>query len=355
MSARAAAAPSESRVALALPSCEPADFSRADLRAAVALELGTSGLVLAPDAEPGAEPDVRAALDTTCEHGASIALRAAWHGKSGERSLRVDELPRAARPRALALALAELLAGLRSPDDVPPENVELAESTPASTDHESAPPASTSASAAPPPAPSATKPRAPPGAAEHAAPAPGTVDDHDRATLARTRASRHAVTPRHALAVSPEFRSFEFQTNTAGVRARYDFGDWGLGVATLFGHESGSLGVASALIVHGFLERRVTLLGHPDGPWLTLGPRAGIGVVEVHSTANPGALDTTVAEPYLDLASFLEFSTDAGLFRFGLRAELGYALGLIALEDDRRLASYAGPFGGVLLDVRCAL
>jgi hypothetical protein len=292
------------------------------VRTAVALELDSSGFVLTSE-DDADEHSVRAALLTSCEPDALLELRAEWGGRSGERSLRLSELPRAARSRTIALALAELLAGLRSPEDVAPESVELAATAPKSE---------------------------PTSVSDDRAIDRDASFARDTSPERRVERGQAAQTLTNTMAVSAELRSFELQTNTEGLRVHWDFGSWGVGVATLFGGETGQLGVASALIVHGYVEKHLSLVGRPEAAWLTLGPRAGLGVVRVSSTANPGALDATVAEPYLDLASFLEFSTRLSAFRFGARVELGYALGLVALEDDQRLASYAGPFGCVLLD-----
>jgi hypothetical protein len=328
------------------------------VRAAAALELGTSGLALAPDDDPDSTSEIRASIRATCEEHAALELRAEWGDKSGERSLSVSELPVAVRPRAIALALAELLAGLHAPAESAPESVELAESSSRNGDG-GAPLADSTATASPSPAPAARATAARAAAPDHsstsaslephAAPERDTAPERDSGRTDRARFGERAI------AMSAELRSFEFQTNTAGFRAHYDFAGWGIGIATLFGHESGTLGNASALVMHAYGEKRVSLLGRADATWLTLGPRAGLGFVHVTSTANPGALDTSVSDPYLDLAGFLELSTHLGPFRLGARGELGYARGLIALEDARRLASYAGPFGGVLLDVASLL
>jgi hypothetical protein len=338
-----------------LPSCEPVGFSRAEVRAAVALELGTSGLAL--ETEPGDNPeqDILATIHTTCEPGAMLELHAEWGAKTGERTLQIADLPPAARARAIALALAELLAGLRSPDDVAAENVEL-EDTPRTGDRNAAGPAHDSAASAAPArteSSGGTKPSDPARTASTTSMA-GTFEGDDAAD--RDAGRREPVRPRRpALALSGEFRSFEFQSNTLGMRLHYDFSRFGVGFATLLGNEAGTLGVESAIILHAYFEGRVTLLGRPDATCLALGPRAGLGVVEVRSTPNPGALGTTVAEPYVDLASFLELSQQFAPFRVGARLELGYALGMVALEDNRRLASYAGPFGSVVLDVAWVL
>ncbi len=319
VSALAAAAESPSRVVLLLPSCEEPGLSSSDVRTALELELHASELA-------SLDRDLLLRVDSSCDAETSLRLHALWGRKALDRELRVQELPEPARARALALAAAELLTALRSPDRVEPEKIVLDEAAPAA------------------PTPTPTPKRA--GAEDTDAPSPDTDRELARDN-ARVRSKRRA----RSLGASLELRDFALETAMAGARVHYDWGKVGLGLSALFARQSESLGSVSALVLHGLFDWRLAELPFTASTSLIGGARGGFGVVSVSSKATAGALDTTVADPYLDLAAFSEVGTLLSRTRVALRVEVGYALGMTALQNEREIASYAGPFGVVLVDV----
>src|SRR5262249_22253661 len=120
--AQAHAQPAPARVRLVLPACETA-FDGAELVRVLRIELGADGVreVIVGEAE-GTLATIK--LDATpCSAEArevTVAIDDAATGKNVRRALAVADVDAAARPRALGLAIAELLraswAELEMPD-----------------------------------------------------------------------------------------------------------------------------------------------------------------------------------------------------------------------------------------------
>jgi len=330
-------------VHLTLPSCELANLSNEELRSAIALELSTSGLALEPpDGSPSGDA-IEASVETSCAADSSLELRGVWGVRTGSRRLDPRELPAPSRARAVALALAELLASLRSPEEVVPAHVELTEEPGNGATTDALAPKATakdgSALAA------STRPSAAPSRLSPASDAP------DLAEPKRSGAPR----PLPALGLAGELRWFSLDTIVMGVRAHYDFSRFGVGLVVLSGSQTATLGTVTGTLFHGYFEGRFAELGPLQSPWFTLGSRLGLGVVQAVSTPNPTVIGTAVADPYVDLAAFSGLALTAAPFRFGLRLELGYAVGMLALEDGARIASFGGPLIGVLVDLNVLL
>ena len=335
----ARAAEPEGRVQLSLPSCELPNLSPQQLRAAVAIELGSSGLALVPDGVFSDAGDIEASVATTCAEDGVLELSATWGARNGSRTLTLAELPAPARPRAVALALAELLAAIRPEDETAPIEVELAE--------EPAPVSDAAANAAG----ASTKTAAQPAAKRTAAArrselAPGSADSGREldAMYPTPRQTRSAFT------LKGEVRSFALEPVVLGLRAGYEFERFAVGVTVLRGSATGTYGSVSATILNGYFEWRIHEFGRPTSPWFTFGPRLGLGAVMLAPTPSPTALALGSTDVYADIAQFCEFWAALPPFRFGAQLELGYALGAIAYETGNRLANYGGPFGSVLLE-----
>lgn len=314
----------EARVRLTLPRCELPKLPPEQLSAAIALELGSSGLMLVP-AEGADTGEIEVSLNTTCADDEPLELRAAWGSRTGSRELALTELPTASRPRAVALVVAELLAALRPEDKTAPIDVELEEESP------------------PPAAPK----RAPAAAARHAATpelaASDTEVERDADTSGATR-SHQAVT------FKGEVRSFSLQPIVVGFRAGYEFSHFSLGFAFLHGSVVGNYGTLSTTIAYGYSEWRIHEFGGRERPWFSFGPRLGVGLVMLTPTASAASIAAGMTDPFLDIAQFCQLWATVGPLRFGTQLEIGYAVGSIAYETGSRLASYAGPFGSALLE-----
>jgi hypothetical protein len=327
----------EGRVHLSFPSCELPKLAPDEIRAAVALELTTSGLTLLPEDEPPNAGDIEASVGTNCSEDGVLELRATWDSKDGTRVLKLRELPAPARPRAVALALAELLAALRPDEPTPAIEVELDEDPAPTKD------AATSVPARPPTA----RPQAA-GIKTTSNLAAGSNDD----VTPRPSAS---APPRGALTFQGEVRSFSLEPIVLGARAAYEFNRFVLGVALLRGSAAGNEGSVTAAITNGYFDGRLQELGRRERPWFTFGPRLGVGLISLSPIPRPSSAGTSSTDVYAEVAQFCEFWATLPPFRFGTQLELGYAMGALAYETDRRLASYGGAFGSVLLDVTLLL
>ena len=341
-SGRALAAEPDGRVHLSLPSCELPKLPAEQVRAAVAIELNTSGLSLLAEDERRSADDIEASVETTCAEDGVLELRATWGSRDGTRALKLRELPATARPRAVALALAELLTSLRPEDVAPAIEVELAE--------DAAPPKDV-ASPAPGPRP------APPSRVETATAkskhelAPGSKDVGRDTPPARST----SASARHALTLQAEARSFSFEPLVLGLRTSYEFSRFVLGLAVLRGSTEGHYRTVTAAITYGYWEWRIHEFGRPDRPWFTFGPRLGLGLVSLTPIPGPSSSGTSTTDVYADLAQFCELWATLPPFRFGTQLEVGYALGALAYETSNQLASYGGPFASVMLEVTLLL
>jgi len=323
--------------------CTSDGLADAELRRATSSELSGSALELAPATENDAANDVLVTVRLPCAPLLTIELRATFHQINFERRVELDELPRASRARALALVVAELLTEFAEP--------ELAENDapPASSPTPSTKAASNTEAPRPAREETAKKPQResrPAPAARRAPPVPARVDDVRRAT-------RRSFTLPPRLGAGPELRDFFSGTQLFGVHAQLDWSRFALGLSVLGRDSTVDTGALSAWIVQATSALRLFTLGDARGTSLSFGPRLGIGAVSV--TAQPLAPNVeahAAREPYLDGAAFADFGVQLvpGL-RGAATAELGYALGVVALSDSTDVGHYAGVFGSALLGV----
>lgn len=338
---RARAAEPEARVHLSLPNCELPKLASDELRAAAALELDTSGLSLLSEGELPSPGDIEASIDATCAEDGVLELHALWGSNDGSRALKLQELPVTSRPRAVALALAELLAAVRPEEHPAAIEVELAED--------------------PVPAKEAAAP------VREARPAPTALPEHtttkSRAELApgsndggpEGPSASNSGRTRHALTLQGEIRSFALEPIVPGIRASYEFNRFVLGLGVLRGSAAGYDGSVTAAITYGYWEWRIQELGRPDRPWFTFGPRLGLGLVSLTPIPTPTSVGASTSDVYAEVAQFCELWATLPPFRFGAQFELGYAMGALAYEPSHLLASYGGPFGSLLLEVTLVL
>ncbi len=337
---RARAAEPEARVHLSLPSCELPKLASDELRAAAALELNTSGLSLLSEGDPRSPGDIEASIDATCAEDGVLELHALWGPNEGSRALKLKELPVTSRPRAVALALAELLAAVRPEEQPAAIEVELAEDpVPAK---EVAPVRESRPAPTARPENTTTKSRA--------ELAPGSNDGGREGPSAG-----NSGRTRHALTLQGEIRSFALEPIVPGIRAGYEFNRFVLGLGVLRGRAAGYDGSVTAAITYGYWEWRIQELGRPDRPWFTFGPRLGLGLVSLMPIPTPTSTGASTTDIYAEVAQFCELWATLPPFRFGAQFELGYAMGALAYETSHLLASYGGPFGSLMLEATLLL
>ena len=326
-----------SRVALLSEGCASDGLADTELRRATSSELSGSALELAPVTENNAENDVLVTVRLPCAPPLAIELSASFHRITFARRVEFDELPASSRARALALVVAELLTEFAEP--------ELAEND--------APPASgpTRSTEAP---PSADTPRrAGEETAEKPSREPRPAPATRRSPPVPARADGHSFILPPRLAAGPELRDFFSGTRLLGVRAHLDWDRFALGLSVLGRDSTVDAGQLSALVVQATSALRLFTLGDARGTSLSFGPRLGIGVVSVSAQPlAPNVEAQAVREPYLDGAAFADFGFQLvpGL-RCAATAELGYALGVVALSDTTDVGHYGGVFGSASLDL----
>lgn len=335
------------RVAMLNEGCTSDGLADAELRRATSSELSGSALELAPATENDAANDVLVTVRLPCAPQLTIELRATFHRITFERRVELDELPRTSRARALALLVAELLTEFAEPElaenDAPPASGPTS-STETAPKTDSARPDREEVEKTPRHAPR------PAPATRRSPPVPTRVDGLGRA-------ARRSLLPPPRLGAGPELRDFFGGTRLFGVRAHLDWNRFALGLSMLGRDSTVDTGELSALIVQATSALRLFTLGDARGTSLSFGPRLGIGVVSV--TAQPLAPNVeaqAAREPYLDGAAFADFGFQLvpGL-RCAATAELGYALGLVALSDTTDVGYYGGVFGAALLDLAIEL
>lgn len=328
--ARAAEDPPFTRVALLLPPCELPGTTSAELREAVALEIETTGLRLAPRGELAAETDVLVRVDASCRSGDPIKLLAEFGTQRHERSVELGALDAAQHARALSLSLAELLATFRSNlppaaagPPVPPSDVQHEE--------EVRPVTPTSAA----PEPRKVKRRAD----ESKSAPPPAPPGHDAGR-------REAWQPQ----LGPELRIFS-GTRLWGARARVRAQRWIGGADLLTARASARAGDVTTWVVQLNAARALSLLGGGNQPRLDVEARLGAGVTLLHAAPGAGARGADALDVYLDVAVGPRASLPiAFALRLGLAAEVGYARGPVGRADGAEVARTAGPFAALLLD-----
>ena len=335
-----------SRVELRSLGCAIDGLGDAELRAALASELSASSLALAPAEEPLAANSVMVTVRLPCAPLTDLGLNANFAGIAFERVVKLDELPRASRARALALVLAELLTEFAEP--------ELADAAPAGpTATAAAPVAAKPPEAAPPKVPEKRRKRA--AARQPETSAPSRADDDDVAELRHARRGTFEAPPRFG--AGPELRAFFSGPSLLGGRLHADWAAFTVGIGVLARDSAVSSGMLSALIAQGTGAVRLFTLGRADRTSLSLGPRIGLGYVTVTAQPTvPNVEARAVQEPYIDAAAFAEFGFHPlSGFRGGIMTELGYARGVVAMSDSTDVASYGGFFASALFDVALEL
>lgn len=326
-----------SRVALLLPACELPGASVAELRTALQLELQGEGLLLAPPGELSSTTDVLVRIDVTCEQASGISLRAEYAGSLRERRVELDELRSEQRARALALAVAELLASLRRGADsepAPTTDSQPVSSPSASAFGEREPPPASQSAAVPPPA-------AVPRPAPSGTPAPAAVQRVDR------------VVAEHAplrLGIAPELRLFG-ASPLWGARLAAEQWPWTVSLDGLASQASAPAGNVISVVAQLNLARLTRLLGDPNSMAFEAGPRVGVGIGAFLVDAGPSARGADALDIYLDAALTTRWLLlGARRLRAGLAAEIGYARGPVGYADEREVARMYGPFVSLLVD-----
>jgi len=341
-------------VRLVLPECPSALVAAPALLEILRTELRDDGVqrVDSGRVEPSAESGPQAYLRLTlpCEPDApTVTLRVedVTSLKAVERTMDFDDLPASARPRAIALGLAELLRAawpwlvmLEPPlVSVPRAGADTLADPPL--------PGDSAVAASTPPLGSQEPPgEAPPPDPDKLLASLSPVVPGERSALAR---EEHAS----ALHVSGKtLRFLELGNLTWGGQARGEYGRWSLGAQWLAGSASTSQGDVALRLVAGTLGLTALELSseHFD---LRTGLRLTAGRASVNGTPR-GAQRSGAqgATPYL--AATLSMGARWWFSRAwacSVEAEAGYASGLIATVDGRRTASLAGWLGGLSLGV----
>jgi hypothetical protein len=322
------------RALLLLPACPLEGVTEQELRAALALELQADGVTLA---EPGGDlgrSDLLLEVESSCHPGAELRLRVLFRDRERQRTLSLAELPRGTRARLLALSLAELVDRLEPKATAP----EASEAPSTGEPPPAAPPATSDA-------PSSSPSPAPPPEPE---PSDETVADE--APLDSPPESLDLARP-IAFGVAPELRWFTPKSALFGGRLTFDTTRITGGAGLLVGRSGSNVGDVDALLVHGFAGYRLFHEELGRGLSLGLGPRVGVGWIQVAGSSSDAEIETSSASaPYFDASVFGELRADVSpLLRFSLGAEAGVARGLVALADGDPVASYDGFFVGGFL------
>lgn len=314
------------RVALLLPECELPGVTASELREAVALDLQPDGLVLAPPGELSPGRDVQVLVEATCPAPDELTLRAERGAERQRRTLRLSELASEQRPRALSLALTELVSLVLHP---PPPLVEAAPE-----------PKPEPAPAKP---PELTKPSEP--ARVVAPPAPATI------TPEAELLSPSPTPVAWQVGLAPQARFFK-ATSLWGVRLQLSRGRFRFGAGYMTARSEAPAGSVSTSLTHSSAGYAFPLLGDPERTVLESGPRVGAGFTLMSARANEGGTAYDARDWYLDAAWTARFQAAlSASLRLGLGAELGYGRGPIGYADDVVIARTSGPFLSVLVDV----
>jgi hypothetical protein len=319
----------EERVALLLPACELPGVNGSELREAVALDLQADGLLLAPMGELSRGRDVELLIEASCPVPELLTLHAERGSARQARTLRLSELAAEQRPRALSLALTELVSLLFIPAPTPAE------------EPESAP-----ASASTPPAPPALAPSTPVAPVVRpdadAKPEPSPVEAESKPA----RASWW-------LGLAPHFRLFRV-TTLGGAQALLSRGRLRYAAGLLMARSETSSGSVWTRLAHVSAAYAFPLWGEPKGSVVESGPRLGFGYGFMSARANDGVSAHDARDWYADGAWMARYQASSfASTRLGIGLELGYGLGPVGYADDSAIARLSGPF--VSLTADCSL
>lgn len=322
--ARSSVAAEPERVALLLPGCELPGVNGAELRRALALDLKTEGLVLAPAGELSPERDLQLRVEAACPTPESLSLRAERAAERQSRTLLLSDLALDQRPRALSLALSELVSLVLRP----PQRSE------ALTAEE--PPAAEPAPAAPAPTPALVPPPAP-------IPAPPVV------TL-QSDTGRAPAAVVWRLGIAPGLRFFQ-GTRLWGGELQLARAGWRLGGGLWMARNTATSGAVWTRLVQASVGYGFPLLSNAGGSLLESGPRLGVGHTFMSVAPRNGAQGHDARDWYFDGAWTARYSSAISTrVRLGLGVEIGYARGPIGYADDARIAQTSGPFGSLVFD-----
>ncbi|HMI91795.1 MAG TPA: hypothetical protein VK509_10555 [Polyangiales bacterium] len=373
---------SVTRVRVRLPECNAAPWTErenAELMRALELELRDEG-IRALDARANDDQDGAALLELSTDCAAArgeLLLRArSATGELRSRRMELRDLPSPLRPRALALALAELLrASMLAPHAAatpqPPD--EPARVAPAASEPATNEPA---AAAQPVAQPSATDAGAGERAAERADPTkePANPAAEPRAAGRKTsgppaaepdRSARPAPDlqtgdgddgARHALWLAPNGRwLLDSSDGLFGAAVGWQWARLGANISALFGHASDVLGDTSFGLVHAALSYQLLRLRF-GRQVLHAGPALGAGGTWASSSANDAADGGGALLPSYELALRLGLLRElTGSLAADLCLEGGYARGPTVRADDRDLATLSGAFLGLALRLSLAI
>lgn len=268
------------------PACEPVSWQRGALTSALQIELQTVG-------RPERSGVWRLAIDGDCaDVDSAPTLRAATSERALERTLSLADVPSPLRPRALALALAELLRAALAPSS-----------------------------------PVVAAPRA----------------------LQPTAAD---ASPETALALRPGLRVFFAHRDVMfGAELTLQLQRWTLGVAGLVGVYADPIGSARVGVIEALLGYR--LLATRSGAFsFTAGPRIAAGASFGSAISAADAMMSSATVLAWDAGAELGLDADVGAgISLGLHAVGGYAGGGRFVADSRLLAQTAGLFVGAALSV----
>ena len=322
------------RVSLLMPGCELPFVNAGELRQAVALDLQSEGLTLAPAGEFAPERDLLMIIETNCLAPDELTLRAERGDIRQRRAFHLSELAIEQRPRALSLSLAELASLVLHPPPAPappppspvdPEPAGLTQSEP-------------TAAGKPPPAAVAAAPRIQPRApARASAPA----------------AKKHPPSDDRAyrLGLAPELR-FYAHTTLWGMSTRLQRANWSCGAGLLMAAEHAPIGAVWTRLAQANAAYAFPLLGEVQASLIETGPRLGLGYAIMSARPAAGARGYDARDWYVDLAWTLRFTKAfSRALRLSLGAELGYARGPIGYADNVIIAQTSGPFASLALEV----
>jgi hypothetical protein len=303
-----------------------------ELREAVALDLQADGLLLAPMGELSRGRDVELLIEATCPLPDLLTLHAERGSARQARTLRLSELAAEQRPRALSLALTELVSLLFIPAPTPAE--------------EPTPPE-------PEPAP-ATAPTAPPAPAPSTPSAPVVRPDADvKPEPSPEDAESKPASTSWWLGLAPHFRLFRV-TTLGGAQALLSRGRLRYAAGLLMARSETSSGSVWTRLAHVSAAYAFPLWGEPEGSVLESGPRLGVGYGFMSARANDGVSAHDARDWYADGAWMARYRASSfASTRLGIGLEVGYGLGPVGYADDSAIARLSGPF--VSLTADCSL
>jgi hypothetical protein len=314
------------RVALLLPSCELPGAAPNELRQAVALDLQLEGVVLLPPGALSPERDLQLLIEASCPAPDELTLRAELGAEQRRRTVRLSELALEQRPRALSLALSELVSLVLRQATQPPPLAPSAE----------------------PPPPVTAPARAP----DPPLALPAKTAESTPRLAAPTEADTSRSSPRTVwrLGFAPRLRFFD-GTSLWGAEAQLSRARWRYGAGLLMARGATSSGVVWTRHLQASAAYAFPLLNNAAGAALGTGPRVGVGYTFMSAHADATATAYDARDWYVDAAWTAHYSAPlSGAFQLGLGAELGYARGPIGYGDGLVIARTSGLFAAVALD-----